>query len=154
MSDEKEPVFRMDPSAFRVQDPAGSAAEDDAPASSVTPPPARAPRRPRPPVRRGDLIATIVLLVLLVGVAALASVFAFFLTYAASRCSVQLCSYEVINAGIWFSLLSPWFVALAAIAGSIVLLVQRRLSFWLPLTAAVLIVALWLVGAILVWAGV
>lgn len=151
MSDEKEPVFRMDPSAFRVQESSPEASEPEPRASA---PAARAPRRPRPPVRRGDLVATIVLLVLLVGAAVLASVFAVFLTYAASRCDVQTCTYDVINAGIWFSLLSPWVVTVAAIAGAVLLLVQRRWAFWVPLTAVVLIVALWLVGAILVWAGV
>jgi len=165
VSDPKEPVFRMDPSTFRVQDApraehadvssetdavteadAGDAAESGAPA-------APRPRKPRRPVRWADLIVSSVLLLLLAAAAVTASVFGAFLTFASDSCSPTGCNFNVMTIGIWVAVLSPWVVFLVALAGSIVMIVLRRISFWIPITAFVLMVALWLIGAVLVWAG-
>ena len=155
----------MDPSTFRVQDPPraehaevpgetdavpdaseGGAAE---PAAPVAP----RPRKARRPIRWADLIVSIALILLLAGVAVTASVFGAFLSFASDSCGATGCNFAVMSTGIWFAVLSPWVVFLVALAGTIVMIVLRRISFWIPLTAFVLIVALWLVGAVLVWAG-
>lgn len=164
MSDPKDPVFRMDPSTFRVQDPprgehAETAVETDAadatdasagqPAAPVAPQ-ARTPRRP---VRWADLIVSIVLLVLLVAAAATASLFGAFLAFASDSCSATGCNYDVMSIGIWVAVISPWIVFVAALIGTIVMIVLRRISFWIPITAFALIIALWLIGAVLVWSG-
>lgn len=171
MSHPNEPVFRMDPGSFHVQDPAAAeaaaaqeAAAAEAPASEVpadagdaTPAaPAAAPprpRKPRRPLRWGDLIASLVLLIVLAGAATVASVFAALLSFASDSCGAAGCNYELMSTGIWFALISAWVVFVVALAGVVVLVILRRLSFWVPITAFVLIVALWLVGAMLVWAS-
>lgn len=162
MSDPNEPVFRMDPSTFRVQESGTAeaidtdAAADDDNKTAAGDVPATVPptvRRGRRPVRWADVIVSIVLLVVLIGAAVTASVFGAFLSYASRSCDPAGCNYDVLSTGVWFAVLSPWAVAIVAIAGSVVLMVLRRLSFWVPLTAFALMVALWLVGAVLVWAG-
>lgn len=165
MTDPKDPVFRMDPSTFRVQDPPRAGHADvpsqtdvapDVPEGEVTEPAAAAaprPRKPRRAVRWADLIASIVLLVLLAAAAVTASVFGAFLTFASDSCSPTGCNFSVMTIGIWVAVLSPWVVFLVALAGTIVMIVLRRISFWIPITAFALIVALWLIGAVLVWAG-
>jgi hypothetical protein len=165
VSDPKDPVFRMDPSTFRVQEPArsehtevptetdaGSAAPGNGDADAALPVAPRT-RRPRRPIRWADMIVSIVLLVLLAGAAVTASVFGAFLSFASDSCGVTGCNFSVMSIGVWFAVLSPWVVFLIALAGTIVMIVLRRISFWIPITAFVLIVALWLIGAVLVWAG-
>lgn len=176
MSHPNDPVFRMDPGTFHVQDPdaaepappaAPEAAEEaeraedigeTAPAEDAAPEPARAPtpvrtKRPRPPVRWGDLVTSIVLILLLAGAATMASIFAAFLTFASTSCGPVGCNYDVMGIGVGVALISPWIVFALAVVGVILLVIARRLSFWVPLTAFALMVALWLVGALLVWAG-
>jgi hypothetical protein len=164
----------MDPGSFHVQDPAAAgpaapeptAPEAAAPASATpvgTEPADAAPaapaaaaaraRGPRRPLRWGDLIASIVLLVLLGAAATGASVFAALLSFASDSCSAAGCNFTLMSTGIWFALISPWIVFAVAVVGVILLVIFRKLSFWVPLTAFLLIVALWLVGAVLVWAA-
>ncbi|MEO2129757.1 MAG: DUF6264 family protein [Microbacterium sp.] len=165
MSDPKEPVFRMDPSTFRVQEPPRAEHADvpgeadtasEAPEGDPTQPEAPVaprPRKPRRPLRWADLIVSIVLFLLLAAAAVTASIFGAFLTFASDACSATGCNFNVMTIGIWVAVLSPWVVFLVALAGSIVMIVLRRISLWIPITAFVLIVALWLIGAVLVWAG-
>ena len=48
----------------------------------------------------------------------------------------------------------PWIVLAIAVMGSIVLLILRRLAFWVPLVGGVLLVVAIFVGAGLATAGV
>nr|WP_243845273.1 DUF6264 family protein [Microbacterium halimionae] len=103
--------------------------------------------------RRWDLWLTISLLVLLAAASVTASVLAVLLTYAFNACGSGACSRDVMNIGVWVSLTAPWIAFVIALALSIVLLIVRRLAFWVPLAAFVLVVGLWNVGAFIVWAG-
>jgi hypothetical protein len=48
----------------------------------------------------------------------------------------------------------PWILLVVVAVVAIVLLVRRRLAFWVPLVGAVLIIASWPIGALIASAGV
>ncbi|GAA1700055.1 hypothetical protein GCM10009808_17050 [Microbacterium sediminicola] len=157
MTDQNEPVFRMDPGTFRVQEPdstptpAPSSEEPAAEPVTTEPAPAEKPAKRR--IRWVDMFVSIVLLVLLTLAAVTASIFALFLAFASDSCVAGSCNVEVMATGMWFAILSPWLVLLLAAAGTIVLIVMRRVSFWIPITGFFLMIALWIVGALIVWAS-
>ncbi|WP_125132849.1 DUF6264 family protein [Microbacterium sp. 10M-3C3] len=111
-------------------------------------------RRPARRIRVWDLVLTIVLLLVLAAFAALASYFAVFLAFASDGCGGGTCDTGLLNLGFWFAVLSPWVLLVLAFVTGIVLLVLRRLAFWVPLTAAALIVACFFIGVAIVGAAV
>ncbi|WP_443218500.1 hypothetical protein [Rathayibacter sp. YIM 133350] len=109
----------------------------------------------KPPVKVWDLVSTIVLLVLLVLVAGAACVLSFFLAFASDPCGGSVvCDYDRMAAGFWIALIGPVAAAVLALAAAIVLLVLRRIAFWVPLGGIVLVVAVFSLGAWLVLSGV
>jgi len=110
------------------------------------------------PVRRSsrtwDIVLTIVFLVLLPLAALAASYAGLFLAFASDACGVQNCNSDLMNLGLWSAVISPWVVLLIGVVVSIVLLVKRRLAFWVPLAAMALMTALWFVSAAIVSLGV
>jgi uncharacterized membrane protein (DUF485 family) len=121
------------------------------PSSYRTLQPERAPRRG---VRVWDVALTIVLLVLLTLFALAASYAGSFLALASDACTAGTCDGGLMNAGLWFGVLSPWGVLLLGVALAVVLLVKQRIAFWVPLAGAALMVGLWFVGAAIVGAAI
>ena len=114
-----------------------------------------APAAPaKPAVKVWDVVVTIVLLVLLAGLTLIVSFFGFFLAMASDPCGVRECSTELIGLGMLLAIGLPWVALLVAVVLSIVLLVRRRLAFWVPLAASPLVVGAWFVGAMVASAGV
>jgi hypothetical protein len=59
-----------------------------------------------------------------------------------------------MGAGFLVALLAPGAVTIVAIVVAIVLLVRRRIAFWVPLAGIVLAIGVWIGGAALVVSGV
>lgn len=109
----------------------------------------------RRPVRVWDVVVTIVLLVLLLVEAMFVSFFGAFLAMASDPCGASVaCNTDLIGLGVVFAMGAPWILLLLAAAIAIVLLVRRRVAFWVPLVGGVLVVASWFVGATIATAGV
>jgi len=108
----------------------------------------------KPPVRVWDVVLTSVLLVLLGVLAAIVSFFGFFLAMASDPCGVRDCSTELIGLGMLTAVGLPWVVLLVAVVLAIVMMVKRRIAFWIPLVAVPLVIGSWFVGAFIASAGV
>ncbi|WP_285115233.1 hypothetical protein [Leifsonia sp. fls2-241-R2A-40a] len=110
---------------------------------------------PRRPVIVWDLVTSIILLVLAVVVAAVLTFAAVFLVFASDPCGGStVCDTGRMGAGFFVALLGPGAVTLVAIVAAIVLLVRRRVSFWVPLAGILLSAGMWAAGAALVVSGV
>ncbi len=110
-----------------------------------------APRRPR---RTWDLVLTIVFLVLSIGVALLASVFGvFLLAFGSDSCVARDCDYDVITTGMFVAMIGPWVPVLLALVVSIVLLVTRRLAFWVPIVGGALSIGALILGFVIAGSG-
>ncbi|SFS15332.1 hypothetical protein SAMN04487846_3081 [Microbacterium sp. cf046] len=115
---------------------------------AVAPPPGKRP------VRTWDLVVTIILLVLDGVLAAIMSFFGFFLAMAGDSCGARDCSADLIAVGLMVAVALPWLLLIIIAVVSIVLLVKRRIAFWVPLVGGVLIIGSWFVGAAIASAGV
>lgn len=120
----------------------------------TTPPPAYGPPPGKRPVRTWDLVVTIILLLLDAVLAAIMSFFGFFLAMAGDSCGARDCNSDLIAVGLMVAVALPWLVLIIVAVVSIVLLVKRRLAFWVPLVGAALIIASWPLGALIASAGV
>lgn len=92
------------------------------------------------PVRVWDVVVTIILLVGDAVLAALASLMGMFLVMASDPCGVRDCSTELITIGWLMGMILPWVALIATAVVAIVLMVKRRLAFWVPLVGAAAIV--------------
>ncbi len=115
---------------------------------AVAPPPGKRP------VRTWDLVVTIILLLLDGVLAAIMSFFGFFLAMAGDSCGARDCNSDLIAVGLMVAVGLPWLVLIIVAVVSIVLLVTRRIAFWVPLLGVVFIVGSWFVGAMIASAGV
>ena len=98
-----------------------------------------------------DLVLTIVLLVLLVIVSAAVALLGFGLAFAGDSCGASsVCDYDRIGTGLLVGIAAPLVIGVIALVATIVALVLRRLSFWIP-AAGMLLAVLAEVGA-WVWA--
>jgi uncharacterized BrkB/YihY/UPF0761 family membrane protein len=128
--------------------PPGSSAQQPGPYGYAVPPPGKRP------MRTWDLVVTIVLLVLSGVLAAIMSFFGFFLAMAGDSCGARDCNSDLIATGLMVAVALPWILLVVVAVVAIVLLVRRRLAFWVPLVGAVLIIASWPIGALIASAGV
>ena len=103
----------------------------------------------KPPVKVLDLVITIVLLVADAVLATLASFMGIFLVMASDSCGARDCNVDLITLGWLMGMILPWVMLVATVVVAIVLMVKRRLAFWVPLVGAALIV-LSLVAAFMV----
>ncbi|MGO4592340.1 hypothetical protein AB4Z18_00830 [Leifsonia sp. 2TAF2] len=121
-------------------------------------PPAAYPAPPgaqRRPVIVWDLVTSIVLQVLAVVIAGVLTFAAFFLVFASDPCGgATACDTDRMGAGFLVALLGPAAVTLVAVIVAIVLVVRRRISFWVPIVGILLAIGVWVGGAALVISGV
>ena len=114
-----------------------------------------APPAPRRPVVVWDLVTSIVLLVVSIVVAAGLTFAAAFLVFASDPCGGStVCDTDRMGVGFFVALLSPGTVTLVAVIVTIVLLVKRKISFWVPIVGILLAIGGWVGGAALVISGV
>lgn len=106
------------------------------------------------PVRIWDIVVTALLLLGVAALTLIVSIFGLYLAMAADSCGVRDCDTDLIAVGMLFAAVMPWVLLGLAVIASIVLLVLRRLAFWVPLVAAVLIIAAFFIGGGLATAGV
>jgi hypothetical protein len=120
------------------------------PAPGYAPPPS-----PRRAVVVWDLVTTIVLLVVACAIAVVLTFSAFFLVFASDPCGAStVCDTDRMSAGFFLALLGPGAVTLLAVVVAVVLLVIRRIAFWVPIAGILLAVGVWIGGAALVVSGV
>lgn len=108
----------------------------------------------RPPVKGWDIAVTVILLVLDVGVAAIASFAGLFLVMGSDSCGTRDCSTGLIVLGWLLGMGLPWVALVVTAIVAIVRLVRRRLAFWVPIVGAALIVASVFLGFAVTAAGV
>jgi len=88
----------------------------------------------RRPVRVGDVVASIILLVLGAIAFAVLAFASLFLAMMSDGCgSGTNCNYGVMTAGYFVALLVPPVVFVASAIWTIIRLVRRRLAWWVPL---------------------
>ncbi|WP_173921602.1 hypothetical protein [Agromyces sp. Marseille-P2726] len=110
---------------------------------------------PTRPVIVWDLVLTIVLLVLMIGAALLASFLSFFLAFASDPCGSGItCDYDRMGTGMLIAMVGPLAVGMLALVAAVVVLVLKRVAFWIPLLGIVLIIAVFVAGAALTISGV
>ena len=107
---------------------------------------AEAPAAPtKRPVVMWDLILTIVLLVVMIGLALLGSFLSFFLAFASDSCGSGItCDYDRIATGMLVAMVGPLAVGLLVLIAAVVLLVLRRLAFWIPIVGIVLVIGVFI----------
>jgi len=134
--------------------PAATAAT--AATAAAVPAYAEAPAAPtKRPVVMWDLILTIVLLVVMIGLALLASFLSFFLAFASDSCGSGItCDYDRIATGMLVAMVGPLAVGLLVLIAAVVLLVLRRLAFWIPIVGIVLVIGVFIGGVALTISGV
>jgi hypothetical protein len=102
-----------------------------------------------------DLVLTIVLAVLMIGAALLASFLSFFLAFTSDPCGSGItCDYDRMGTGMLIAMIGPLMVGMLALIATVIVLVLKRIAFWIPLVGIVLIVAVFVGGAALTISGV
>lgn len=110
---------------------------------------------PRRPVIVWDLVLTIVLLVVMIGLALIASFFSFFLAFAGDSCGASVeCDTARMGAGMLIAMIGPLAAALLALIAAVVVLVLKRIAFWIPIVGIVLVIGVFVGGAALTVSGV
>ncbi|WP_129588004.1 DUF6264 family protein [Rathayibacter oskolensis] len=95
--------------------------------------------RERRPVRVWDAVVTSVLLICTFGLTLLLSYFGLFFAMASDACmGGNDCDGDLIGWGVLVAAGGVWLPFIAALVVSIVLLVVRRLAFWVPLAGMAL----------------
>ena len=110
---------------------------------------------PKRPVIVWDLVLTIGLLVLMVGTALVAFFLSFFLAFAGDPCGSGItCDYDRMGTGMLVAMIGPLAVGLLALVAAIIVLVLKRIAFWIPIVGTVLIIGVFVGGAALTISGV
>ena len=107
------------------------------------------------PIIMWDLVLTIVLLVLMIGAALLATFLSFFLAFAGDSCGASsTCNYDLMASGMMVAMIGPLAVGLIALIAAVVVLVLKRIAFWIPLVGIVLIIGVFIAGFAITASGV
>jgi hypothetical protein len=110
------------------------------------------PKRVR---RMWDLILTIILFVLYLGGVVIGSIgSAFVLAFSGDSCGVNSCNYDQMGVGFAIAVVGIWLPVLLVVVFSIVLLVMKRIAFWVPLAGMVLSIAIIVIGFALAFSAV
>jgi hypothetical protein len=125
---------------------------------SPAPAPAPAPATPVRPARTRaiwDIVVTVVLLVLALGIAAVGSFLGLMLAFASDSCGASTtCDTNQIGLGITVAAIGVWPPILIAIVLSIVFLVLRFRAFWIPIVAILLMAGVWAAGAAMTFGAI
>lgn len=110
----------------------------------------------RRPVIVWDLVVTVVLLVVMtLGGLALAFFAFLLLAFGGDSCGASsTCDYDVMTNGAFAAIGGVVLVGLLALVGAIVMLVLRRIAFWIPLVGIALMIAAFWIGASISSSGV
>ena len=107
------------------------------------------------PVIVWDLVLTIVLLVVMVGAALLATFLSFFLAFASDSCGASVtCDTDRIAEGMLVAMIGPLVVAFLALVAAVIVLVLKRVAFWIPIVGLVLVIGVFVGGAAITFSGV
>lgn len=107
------------------------------------------------PRRTWDLILSIVLLVLALGLGLILFLIAPMLFMASDPCGASAtCDSGQIAGGVLVAWFGPPVPILAGLITTVVLLLRRRLAFWVPLAASALAVGVFFLGAAIAVGGV
>ena len=110
---------------------------------------------PKRPLIVWDLVLTIVLLVLMVGAALFASFLSFFLAFAGDSCGASVtCDTDRIATGMLIAMIGPLGFAVLALIAAVIVLVLRRIAFWIPIVGIVLVIGVFVGGAAFAISGV
>jgi hypothetical protein len=100
-------------------------------------------------------VTTIVLLAVEALIAAALTFGSFFLVFASDPCGAStVCDTGRMGVGFFIALLGPGAVTVIAVIVAVILLVLRRIAFWVPIVGILLAVGVWVGGAALVVSGV
>jgi hypothetical protein len=106
------------------------------------------------PRSRWRLIGVSALLLLNLAVGLVLGYLAVILVVAYDSCVLQECSYEGFTFGWLLALLGPPVVLLVAALVSILRMVRKRRTWWIPVAGLMVATALWLIGTQLVFSAV
>ena len=107
----------------------------------------------RGPVRRNDMIASIVLVLGAVIVNIVVTGMAVWLVLLGDSCNVT-CNYTVIQGGWIFAMVAPSILTVIGIFITVFRVVRRRLAFWVPLATMGSAVVALVIGATIVILGI
>lgn len=109
----------------------------------------------RRPIIVWDVVLSILLTLLGLGVAVLVSLSSIFLVMAADSCGGSRdCNLPQLTAGWLIAMIGPSVIMLVALVLTVVSLVRRRVTWWLPLTGIVVELLVWWGAVTLVFASV
>lgn len=107
------------------------------------------------PIIMWDLVTTIVLLVLMIGAALVASFLSFFLAFAGDSCGASsVCDYDLMATGMMVAMIGPLVVGLLALIAAVIVLVLKRIAFWIPILGILLIAGVFVAGVAITASGV
>ena len=107
-------------------------------------PPLDSPKRTR---ATWDIVVTVVLLIVGLGIALIGSFLGVMLVFLSDSCGASTtCDTNQIGLGFMIATIGVWPPIILAVLVSIVFLVLRRRAFWIPIVAIVLMAAIWGVG--------
>jgi uncharacterized BrkB/YihY/UPF0761 family membrane protein len=131
-----------------------SATLPTAPSAVATPVVPPLPAAALKPHRAWDLVLTIILILVGFGAVAVMLFAAVFLVFASDSCGVASCNETQMSLGMGVAIVAPVIVMLGAAIVAIVLLVHRKLAFWVALVGIVGAGLGWGLGAYLVFSAV
>lgn len=107
------------------------------------------------PVIVWDLVLTIVLLVLMAGLGFVLFFFSFFLAFASDSCGASsVCDTDLIATGMLVAMILPIAAGVLALIAAIIVLVVKRVAFWIPIVGMALMVGAFALGAAIATSGV
>lgn len=110
--------------------------------------------KPDPQRRVWDLVLSIVLMAFAAVAGIAIGLIGATLAFAADSCADAVCSYDSITAGVLLATFGPPVAVVISIVTTIVVLVRRRLAFWIPLIGVAAGAIFWGIGAVIVTNGV
>jgi hypothetical protein len=122
---------------------------DEAPAQHPQPDPVPVPV-PKAPVRTGDVVASILLVLFAVALNLAISFAGFMLVMMSDGCN-DACNVDVLGAGVLFATFAPSVVTVIGVIITIVRVTKRKLAFWVPLAAIAGQVVALVIGALVVF---
>ena len=107
------------------------------------------------PRRTWDLVLSIVLLVIALGLGLILFLIAPLMFMASDPCGASVaCDSGQIAAGVMLAWVGPAVLILAGVITTVILLATGRLAFWVPLAASALAIGVFLLGAAIAVGGV